>query len=113
MPQTVIFFAALIALLVIAVYYSKYRMKKAIGDVISIMRRFNALDEGSAKTQADLGLAPPSLLARMISVKDYKPQAVQILMGHYILQMTDDGRIYLSEANLASTNLAGLVTPPA
>ena len=112
MWQTVLLFAGLILLLVIAVYYSRYRMKKTIGEVVLIMRRFHALDEDSAKTQAELGLAPATFLVRVTSLRDYKPYAMQVLMEQKVLQMTDDGRLYLSEETLSSSNLAELVPPP-
>ena len=112
MLQTVLLFAVLIILLAISVYYSRYRMKKALGEVIVIMRRFKALDEDSAKMQADLGLAPPGFLVRITSMRDYKPTAVHVLMEQKIVQMTDDGRLYLSETVLASTNIANIAGPP-
>jgi hypothetical protein len=71
--------------------------------VIKIFRNKNAVGPKNAMTAADLGLQPPSMIARMMKPRDYKPRALQLLMHINVVQMTDDGKIYLSEQELQKT----------
>jgi hypothetical protein len=109
LPQTtqiVIVLAGLIVLFVLSFFYSRYRMKNAFREVIKILRDHGALDMKNAKTQKELGLAPRPLLVKLASNKDYKPYALQTMIGAEIIQTSPDGRIFLSEASLSSSNLS-------
>lgn len=79
--------------------------KRAMGQVIRIMRYVGALDEASAKTTTEMGLDPPKLRERMMRMRDYKPKALNFLLEYKIVRRTEDGRIYLSERNLMSSAL--------
>jgi len=105
MLPTVILIFIMAALLVLAFLYSRYRMKRALRDVILIFREKNALENVDAKTKDELGLTPPGLLARMMSQRDYKPYALQLLIGAEVVQVTSEDKYYLSEKNLASSKL--------
>lgn len=76
---------------------------RAIPPVIRIFRQHNAIDTKSAKTVNELGLAPRGLMERMWKPRDHKPRALQALIGANIVQMTEDGKVYLSNENLAAT----------
>jgi len=78
-------------------------VRRAIPPVIRIFRHHNALGIKSAKTISELGLESPSMLGRMWKTRDYKPRALQLLMTANIVQMTEDGKLYLSEENLMAT----------
>jgi len=105
MLPTILLLCFIIVLLLAAFFYSKYRMKKALREVIKIFRVKKALDKDSAKTREELGLVPPSLLTRMMSQRDYKPYALQLMLGVGIIQTTPDDKYYLSETTLASSKL--------
>lgn len=105
MLPTILLFCIIIVLLIAAFFYSRYRMKKALREVINIFRLKEALDEDSAKTREELGLVPPSLLTRMMSQRDYKPYALQLMLGAGIIQTTTENKYYLSEISLSSSNL--------
>jgi len=79
--------------------------KRALGRVIKIFRRNNALDKSTAKTIDELELRPRTMLQNMFRSRDYKPQALNFLMKAEIIVMTDDGKLYLSEEKLASSGI--------
>ena len=82
--------------------------KRAVIQVIKHLRQVQALDVDSAKTVDELGLRPPSLGERLFRFRDYKPGALQGLIQVGIVQMTQDGRVYLSEENLKKSKLANI-----
>jgi hypothetical protein len=41
-------------------------------------------------------------------VRDYKPQALQLLIKENIIQVTEGGRLFLSEQTLADCQLSAL-----
>ena len=105
MLNTIYFLLFIVALLVLALFYSKAQSKNACREIIKIMIDNNALDEESAKTQDELGLAPPTFVQRLSRRRDYKPMTLQMLMQMGIIQMADDGRIFLSEESMNSTKI--------
>jgi len=59
-------------------------------------------DGGSqAKTIDELGLRPLTLGQRLLRARDYKPRAMKALIEAKIILATEDGRLYISEENLA------------
>jgi hypothetical protein len=81
----------------------QFFVSRAIVQVIRILRKHNALDLKNAKSVVELGLKPKSLLESMGRFRDYKPGALQVLIGAKIVKTTDDGRVYLSESNLSAS----------
>ena len=79
--------------------------KRAVRPVIERFVKFDALTEADAKSIAELGLGPRGLAERMVSLRDYKPKALDALMGVAIVQRTEDGRVYLSIEKLLETGL--------
>jgi hypothetical protein len=78
------------------------RNKRAANSLIKRFRDQQALDEKSARTPAQLGVsltsaAPNSLLG----VGDPTQSAMTALREANVIILTDDGKMYLSEANLA------------
>jgi len=78
-------------------------MKRAARQVIKIFRRHNATDSKNARTIDELGLRPPGMLERMMRQRDYKPQALDMLLQAGIIKATEDGRLYLSEEKLSES----------
>ena len=74
--------------------------RKAIFRVIDIFYRHGALEVDSAKTMNELGLEPSDLLQRMTRPRDYKQNALQILMREGIIKGNEDGRLYMVEEKL-------------
>ena len=79
--------------------------KRAIPQVIRIFRAHNAIGIKNAKTIDELGLRPRGMLEQMFKRRDYKQYALNTLMRFEIVQMTEDGRLYLSEEKLNESGL--------
>ena len=82
--------------------------KRAVIQVVKRLRKHQALDIQSAKTVEEIGLQHLSFQERMLRFRDYKPAALQGLIRTGIVQMTEDGRVYLSEENLRNSRLGNV-----
>lgn len=80
-------------------------VRRAIGKVINIFRKQNATSQQTAKTLEELRLAPKDYIMRMMSLRDYKPQALDLLINHNIIIATENDKLYLSEQALAESPL--------
>ncbi len=75
--------------------------RRAVRQVIAIFKKNNALNPEQAKTIDELGLRPLTLGQRLLRARDYKPRAMKALIEAKIILATEDGRLYISEENLA------------
>jgi len=98
----------IIIFLVLLVVLPMALNKRAVIQVIKRLRQQGALDVESAKTIDELRLNPPTFRERIMRFRDYKPAALQGLIRVGIVQVTEDGRVYLSEEKLKSTKLANV-----
>ena len=92
-------------LLLALVIIPRWRLKRAISQVIQIFREHNAIDAKGAKTIDELSLRPRSSMEVMFRGRDYKPYALNFLIKAKIIQQTEDGRLYLLEEKLSASNL--------
>ncbi len=99
---TILIFAFLLAAIFVI---PGWRLRRAIRQVVQIFRRHNATDAKNAKTDDELGLKPKPMLQRMMSLRDYKPYALSVLIGAQVVQQTEDGKLYLSEDKLMDSKL--------
>jgi len=81
-------------------YLRTFFTRKAIFKVIEIFYRHNALGIKGAKTPQELGLERPDILQRMTRRRDYKQNALQILIKRGIILENEDGRLYMVEEKL-------------
>lgn len=99
----------IILLIIIAIaaiiFVPQWLMMRAIPQVIRIFRAHNAIDIKDAKTVDELGLQPRGMLEKFGRRRDYKPYALNALMKAEIIQMTEDGKLYLSEEKLIASGL--------
>lgn len=79
--------------------------KRAMRQVIRILKRCGATNSEGARGIVELGLNPPSFRERIMKIRDYKPKALDFLLSMNIVLYSEDGRIYLSEKNLLSSKL--------
>ncbi len=104
--NSIIFIALVVVLLLAAIFFvPQWRLKRAIRQVIQILREHSAIDTKSAKTVEELELKPRSMMDGMFKGRDYKPHAVNMLTRNEIIQQTEDGRLYLSEERLYASRL--------
>ena len=81
-------------------YLRTYLTRRAIFKVVEIFYQKNALGMNSAKTLHELGLERPDFLQRMTRRRDYKQNALQILIKRGIISENEDGRLYMVEEKL-------------
>ncbi|MFP4641498.1 MAG: hypothetical protein ACLFPU_04885 [Dehalococcoidia bacterium] len=104
--NTALFIVIILILLALGLFViPRFRMKRAVNQVIKIFQESQAISPDTAKTIDELGLRPPTFMQRLMRRRDFKPYALQALIQGNIIRMTEDDRLYLSEEDLASSNL--------
>jgi len=101
-------------LLFFAMWLSRYKMNKAVKQIIEIFREKGALDPGSAMSRRELGLLSlkeQSFAERALKPRDYKVYAFDVMFNLNIIRSTDDEKYYLSEQALQSSKLEDKFTP--
>lgn len=103
MPEnlnTVLVLIIAIGVFVGILFIGTHRAKKAMLKIIAVFYHHNALDVKGAKTLKELGLERQDFLQRMIKPRDYKQDALQLLIKKGVINATEDGRLYMVESNL-------------
>jgi hypothetical protein len=91
-----------------ALFLSARMTKRAVGQVVAIFQKHNAIGIRQAKTVNELGLTPPSLMDRFTRMRDYKQNALSILMKADVVQTTEEGKLFISEEKLAQLRSKGV-----
>ncbi|MDX9822903.1 MAG: hypothetical protein RBT20_13280 [Syntrophales bacterium] len=91
----------IVGMLAAVFFIQNFLVKRALKQVIEIFRRYGALQAGNAKTLEELGLGPKSFITKMASLRDYKPDALKLLIQRDVIMSTDEGKLYLKEERLA------------
>ena len=81
-------------------YIRTFLTRRAIFRVIEIFYQHDALGMNSAKTLNELGLERPDFLQRMTRPRDYRQTALQVLIKEGIVNVIEDGRVYMIEEKL-------------
>ena len=95
----------IVACLGLMIVITTFLTKRAMGQVLRILKFHQATSEEGAKSIAEMGLNPPTFRERLMKMRDYKPKALDFLVNLGIVQSTADGRIFLSEEKLLSSDL--------
>ena len=104
--STALLIVILLALLVVGMFVlPRWRMNRAISQVIWIFREHNAVSIKNAKRGEELGFRQPGMMEGILTRRDYKRYALMALIKAEIIQTTEDGRLYLSEERLISSRL--------
>ncbi len=102
----VLVIVGLIILLLIALFViPQFLMARAMKKVVKIFREARATEPKNAKTVEELNLQQKGLIDRMMKPRDYKPRALQYMIGADMVRMTEEGKIYLVEESLRGTKL--------
>ena len=80
--------------------------------VVRAFREQNATTSRSAKAADELGLSPQGRMAGMFKGRDYKPNALSMLMKADIVLTTEDGELYLSEEKLRESGIDSATAYP-
>lgn len=91
-----------------ALFISARMTKRAVGQVIAIFEKHNAIGIQQARTVNELGLAPPNLMDRFTRMRDYKQSALNILLKANIVQTTEEGKLFISAEKLAELKSKGI-----
>jgi hypothetical protein len=103
MPENLNMVLLLIVAIVVFVgilFISTFRARKAMFKIIAVFYHHNALDVKGAKTLKELGLERPDFVQRMMRPRDYRQDALKILIKNGAIKTTEDGRLYMVESNL-------------
>jgi len=105
-----VFILVLVVIFVLVTFvFPKRGVRRAIPAVIGTFRQLNAVGSGNAKAIDELGLKPPkkSVIKALLSPRDYRLEALVSLVKTSVIQKTEDGKLYLSEENLAVSKWKG------
>ena len=100
MSRVILILILMIIAFGVALYIRTFLTRRAIFKVIEIFYQYKALGINSAKTLHQLGLERPDFLQRMTRRRDYKQNALQILIKRGIIFENEDGRLYMVEEKL-------------
>jgi len=104
--SNVLIIVVLIILMILALFViPQWRVSRSIREVIRIFRAQNAVSSKTARTIDELGLRPRGIMEGMLRGRDYKPHALQSMIKAEIIQVTEDGKLYLSEDKLLTSGL--------
>ena len=85
--------------------YPQWRLRRAIPQVIRIFRDHNAIGIKNAKAAEELGLGPKGMIGQLFNRRDYKQYAVNTLIQVEIIQVTEDGKLFMSQEKLTEYGL--------
>ena len=97
----VIIIGILLVLVGISLWLSRIFMARAIRSLIGTLREARATTSATARTAEELDLRPRSTLRDFHVLRDYRPYALQILMRAGVVEVTEDGKLFLSQERLA------------
>ena len=107
MADTIAIIVLVILFILIVFVIPTLLFVRNVPKVIRIFRFHNAVGDRNARTIDELGLRPKPMMKRLFSGRDYKPQALQSLIRTNVVQITNEGKLYLSEENLANSRWRG------
>lgn len=82
-----------------------YRIKNAVPGVVELFQQHGAVSEDTALWPHEMGLGVPTMNRRLFRTRDYRPQALEVLIRAAVLAVCDDGKLFLVEENLANSSL--------
>jgi hypothetical protein len=103
--NAILIIAALILALVLSFLFFVWQVRRNTTRVIQIFRDKKAVGIHNARAPADLGLHRRSMLENAFLLRDYKANALDGLIQSGAVQVTKDGRMYLTEEALEAAKL--------
>ena len=91
MSDSVILFATLGGLVLMALVIPQMFMRAGATQVVHILREHGAIDAQHAVLPIDVGLAPQPIWKRALKARNYKPKALGAFVQLGIVGQTDDG----------------------
>ncbi len=78
-------------------------LRRAVLQVLAMLRARHSRCSEYPKSLDELGLRPRDFIARLTRTRDYKPDALRALVKIGAVRITQDERVCLIEENLAKT----------
>jgi hypothetical protein len=88
----------------ISLYVSTLMFKRALRQVIKMFRDHTAFTPEKALFADELGMKKHGVI-RFNTLRDYQPNAMDLLIKNDIVKATEEGKLYLSEENLATSGI--------
>jgi hypothetical protein len=104
--KSLIILVLIVALFLVAIIaIPQWLLKRAMRQVIGILREQKATNVENARALDELGFKPRGIMQNVLRGRDYKPYAVDLMVKAQIIQVTEDGRLYLSEEKLSNSKM--------
>ncbi len=104
MLYDILFWVGLGLVFIIVVFFlPQWILVRTIPKVIRVFRKFNAVSPETAREIEEMGLKPKPMLERMFRRRDHKPRALQFMLRVGLVDMTEEGKVYLDEEKLSQT----------
>jgi hypothetical protein len=104
----VIIVIALICLIAAAIFIPRYMVLTAMKKIIRTLIREGAFNVRSAVSPEQIGIGQRGMWGGMLRMRDYRPQALYMLVDSEILVNTLDGRYYISVDRLQVSRFSDL-----
>ena len=91
----------LVAIVCISIWFSYVRAKWNVRSLIKSLREHEATNIATAKTAEELNLRLGSSFGKFNLLRDYSSYSLKMLVDEGVVQVTEDGRLFLSEETLA------------
>jgi hypothetical protein len=101
MDENTVTIIVLVLVFVMILIVPPFRIRRTSSALINRFRKMKALDETSAKTPEELGVRLSVGTPTLFGGGDPVQAAVGQLREANVIVLTNDGRLYLSEANLS------------
>jgi hypothetical protein len=112
MLAVVIGLLALVAGFAGIAFIPRFMLKQGMRRVIVRFQKAGALSPETAKTLPEMRLSNYSdPFGTRFGVRDYRPRAVRLLTQAQIIRYAEEGGVYLSEEDLADSNLRKFARP--
>lgn len=107
MSDTTIMIILVVLMLFVMFILPQLLLRRAIPSMIRIFRQGNAVGIENAKTLEELGLKHKNMAQAIFRGREYKITALEVLKNANVIQVTEDGKLYLSEENLSNSKWKG------
>ena len=107
MDQNTILIILTALVLILIFVLPQILMRRAISSVIRVFRQKKAVSPQDAMTVDELGLRPKSMAQAIFRGTQYKTTALLVLRNTRVIEITEGGKLYLSEENLSRSRYRG------
>jgi hypothetical protein len=84
------------------IFLPAWMIRRNTRKVIAIFRKNNAIDIKNAKTASELGITPRSFLENIGRLRDYKPKVLELLIKNNVVNVTEEGKLYITDESVAN-----------